>query len=185
MSGIIGTMMPDMTRAPAVVAVRSADDADAPQINAIYNHYVATSAATFDIEPMSLERRLAWLADRSGGRHRALVARDDADIVGFASSGPYMPRPAYDTTVMVSVYIHPEHTRRGIGTTLYRELLDKLGALDLHRAVAGITLPNPGSVALHERFGFTQIGRFTEQGRKFARYWDVAWFERPITGAAI
>jgi phosphinothricin acetyltransferase len=171
--------MPGMARSSTVV-VRSAADDDAPAINAIYNHYVATSPATFDVEPMSLRRRLTWLAERGDASHRALVARDQGHLLGFASSGSYMPRPAYDTTVLVSVYVHPEHTGSGIGAALYGELLDGLSRLDLHRAVAGITLPNPASVALHERFGFTQIGRFTEQGYKLGRYWDVAWFERPL-----
>jgi phosphinothricin acetyltransferase len=179
MPGIIGTMMPGMTRAPVVV-VRVASDDDAPTLNAIYDHYVTTSPATFDVEPMSLDRRRAWLAERSSGPHRVLVAVDGPDVLGFASSGPYRSRPAYETTVMFSAYVDPERTGRGVGTALYGELIDGLRRLDVHRAVAGITLPNPGSVALHRRFGFREIGRFTEQGRKFGRYWDVAWFERPM-----
>ena len=68
----------------------------------------------------------------------------------------------------------------GVGSSLYAELFDALRDQDLHRAIAGIALPNPASVALHGRFGFTQVARFTEQGRKFGRYWDVAWFERAL-----
>jgi phosphinothricin acetyltransferase len=171
-------MMPSM--APATVVVRAATDDDAAGIDAIYDHYVAASAATFDVEPMGLDRRRAWLRERSGGRHRVLVALEHDRPIGFASSGPYRSRPAYDTSVMLSAYVDPRHTGRGIGTALYGELIEDLQRLDIHRAVAGITLPNPGSVALHRRFGFTHIGTFTEQGRKFGRYWDVAWFERPM-----
>jgi phosphinothricin acetyltransferase len=171
-------MMPRVDRARVVV--RSAAQDDAPALNAIYDYYVATSPATFDVEPMSLDRRRAWLDERSGGRHRVLVALVDDRLVGFASSGPYRSRPAYDTSVMVSVYVDPGWTGRGIGAELYGALIEALRGVDVHRAVAGVTLPNPASVALHRRFGFTEVGRFTEQGRKFGRFWDVAWFERPM-----
>jgi len=179
MAGIIGTMMPAMARAPVVV-VRDADEDDAPPINDIYNHYVRTSHVTFDVEPMTVERRLRWLAERSSARYRVLVAEEDGKVVGFASSGPYMPRPAYETSVLFSVYLDPDRTGRGIGTTLYAGLFESIRDADVHRALAGISLPNPGSVALHRRFGFEEVGRFSEQGRKFGRYRDVAWFERPM-----
>ena len=68
----------------------------------------------------------------------------------------------------------------GIGRRLYERLFAALATEDVHRAYAGITLPNPGSVALHERLGFTQIGVFTHAGRKFGRYWDVAWYEKHL-----
>jgi phosphinothricin acetyltransferase len=129
---------------------------------------------------MTIERRRSWLGERSGGRHLALVATDVERVIGFASSSPYRTRPAYETTVMLSVYVDPAATGRGVGTSLYAALIDGLREADVHRAVAGITLPNPSSVALHSRFGFEEVGRFTEHGRKFDRFWDVAWFERPM-----
>ena len=67
---------------------------------------------------------------------------------------------------------------------LYESLLKSLEGEDVHRAYAGIALPNPASIALHEKFGFKRVAHFTEQGRKFGRYWDVAWFEKPLEGAA-
>jgi phosphinothricin acetyltransferase len=66
------------------------------------------------------------------------------------------------------------------GTLLYRALFKLIAGEDIHRVVAGVTLPNPASMALHERFGFRHVGTFTENGRKFGKYWDVAWFERPL-----
>jgi len=81
---------------------------------------------------------------------------------------------------MLSVYVDHDHVGQGVGSALYARLIEDLRVLDIHRALAGITLPNPGSVALHRRFGFTEVGRFPDQGRKFGRYWDVAWFERPV-----
>ena len=78
------------------------------------------------------------------------------------------------------MYCRPDAVGRGIGTRLYTALFDALSAEDVHRIVAGIGQPNPASVALHERFGFRRVGLFSQVGRKFGQYWDVAWFERPL-----
>jgi phosphinothricin acetyltransferase len=161
------------------VAPARAEDLGA--INDIYNHYVATSAITFDVEPKDLSWRREWSATFSEhGRHRLLVARDGAEALGYATSSPYRPRAAYGPSVETSVYVKAGRTSHGIGAALYDALFGELSLEDVHRACAGIALPNPASVVLHERFGFRHVGTFTEQGRKFGRYWDVAWFERPF-----
>lgn len=156
---------------------------DLEAINEIYNHYVRTTAITFDLEPRTMEWRHEWFttyADR--GRHRLLVARDGETVLGYATSSPYRPRAAYDPSVETSVYLGAEHTRRGVGGALYEALLAELEREDVHRAYAGISMPNPASVRLHERCRFRRAGYYTEQGRKFGRYWDVAWYERPFPG---
>jgi phosphinothricin acetyltransferase len=79
------------------------------------------------------------------------------------------------------VYTHPDHARLGVATALYTALIDRLAGLGFHAAVAAVTLPNPASVALHERLGFTHAGTFREVGRKFDAWHDVAFFQRPIT----
>lgn len=162
--------------------MRHAEPADLPALTAIYNHYVRTSYATFDVEEKSVEQRREWFDHYApSGRHRLLVAEDDAGaVVGFATSSRYRPRPAYDTSVETSVYLDPSATGRGIGSALYKSLFEVLRDEDVHRAFAGISLPNEASVRLHQRFGFTKVAHFTEQGRKFGRYWDVAWFEKPL-----
>ena len=114
--------------------------------------------------------------------HRVLIAETDGRVVGFASSGPHRPRGGYRTSVETSVYVAPDATGAGIGTALYRVLLEALDRTGLHRAVAGIALPNDASIALHLAFGFRPVGRFTEQGTKFGRFWDVEWYERPMQG---
>lgn len=102
----------------------------------------------------------------------------DGRVAGVASSGRYRPRAAYDTTVETSVYIAPDSVGRGLGSALYGALFDALDGERVHRAVAGIALPNDASVALHRRFGFERVGRFSEEGWKFDRFWDVDWYER-------
>lgn len=165
--------------------IRAAVPGDAWSINQIYDHYVRTSHATFDIETKDLAWRSGWLAEHAGERHPVIVALDAGHVVGYASSSPYRSRPAYEATVETSVYVHHEHTGRAIGAALYSALFEALEREDLHRAVAGIAVPNPASVALHERFGFARVGRFTEQGWKFGRYWDVDWYERPLAASKL
>jgi phosphinothricin acetyltransferase len=114
------------------------------------------------------------------GPHRLLVAECRDRIAGYAASGKFREKPGYDTSVETSVYVHPANQRQGVGTQLYAALFSVLQAEDIHRAYAGIVLPNPGSMALHVRFAFHPIGRYTEVGRKFGRYWDIEWLERRL-----
>ena len=149
-------------------------------ISDIYNHYVLTSHVTFDVEPTTPEQRREWFSHYgTTGRHRLLVAVD-GEILGYATSSPFKDRRAYETSVETSVYLAPTATQRGIGALLYDALFAALAGEDVHRAYAEIALPNPGSVALHERFGFRKVAHFTEVGRKMGSYWDVAWYERAV-----
>ena len=169
----------------ARLQVRPATADDLKAVNDIYNHYVAESHITFDVEPMSMEQRREWFTHYGpAGRHRLFVAEDGGRVVGFASSSRFRPKPGYLTSVETSVYLEPDATGRGAGARLYESLFKSLEGEDVHRAYAGIALPNPASIALHEKFGFKRVAHFTEQGRKFGRYWDVAWFEKPLEGAA-
>ena len=166
-----------MVREQILIAAGSTVDLEA--ISGIYDHYVRTTAISFDLEPPTTAWRREWF-ERFGdrGRHRLLVGRDGREAIGYAASVPYRPREAYGPSVETSVYISPTHLGRGVGSALYGALLSELEREDVHRAYAGIAMPNPASVRLHERCGFRRAGYFTEQGRKFGRYWDVAWFER-------
>jgi phosphinothricin acetyltransferase len=168
-------------REPAALRPGRADDAAA--LNAVYDHYVRETAVTFDLEPWTLARRAEWLAGFDGaGRHRLLVAELDGRVVGYACTRPFRDKRAYDTTVETSVYLAPPACGRGIGAQLYAALFASLAGADVHRLVAGITLPNAASIALHERFGFRPVGVFREVGRKHGRYWDVLWLDRPLSG---
>lgn len=165
----------------ADVKVRTATADDLEAINEIYNHYVRETHVTFDLEPISIETRREWFGHYdASGPHRVFVAEAEGDVIGFTTSSRFRPKPGYDTSVETSVYVTPEAVGRGAGRRLYEALFGALEAQDIHRAYAGIALPNPASLALHERFGFKRVALFTEQGRKFDRYWDVAWFEKPL-----
>jgi len=155
---------------------------DLPALTYIYNHYVVHTAITFDLRPFAPAERRAWFDDHAtSGRHRLIVAVDvDGTVLGYATTSRWRPKAAYDTTVEASVYCHPSAVGRGCGTGLYAALFEAIAAEDVHRIVAGVSLPNPASLKLHERFGFRPVGVFRGVGRKFNTYWDVAWFERPL-----
>jgi phosphinothricin acetyltransferase len=160
--------------------VRTALAADLAALTAIYNHYVVHTPITFDVAPFEPEQRRAWFDDHhSTGRHRLLVADENGEVVGYASTSRWRPKPAYGTTVESSVYVRADRVGRGIGRELYGALFAAIAGEDVQTIVAGVALPNTASVALHERCGFTEVGVFRKVGRKFDRFWDVAWFQRP------
>lgn len=159
--------------------IRPGAEADLRDIVEIINHYVEHTAITFDVEPFTLETRRPWFDQfRPTGRHRLFVAEQSGRVAGWACSGPFRSKAAYETTAETAVYLAPDAVGRGLGSRLYAHLFEALVGEDLHRLVAGVTLPNERSVGLHERMGFARVGVFTGVGRKFGRYHDVAWHER-------
>jgi phosphinothricin acetyltransferase len=165
----------------AELTIRPVTRDDLPRINEIYNYYVINTPITFEIEPVTVESRAKWFAEHTAGkRYRMFVAEDAGTIVGYACTGPFRERAAYITSVEATIYLARDVKRRGIGTKLYSVLFDAVKDEDINRLLAGITLPNEASVAIHRKFGFTPVGVFSENGRKFDRYWDVAWMERPL-----
>lgn len=167
----------------AEVQVRPGEEADLPALTDLYNHYVRETAITFDTSPFTPEERRPWLLSHPvDGPHRLMVATGAGPgrILGYATSSPFRPKPAYGTSVETTVYVAPDAGRRGVGTLLYKALFEALAGEDLHRAYAGITQPNDASTRLHERFGFRHVGTYREVGRKYGRWWDVAWYEKEL-----
>lgn len=162
------------------VKIRPFCDQDIERLTEIYNWYISETTITFDLEPYTVEqRRSKWMSHYGvTGRHRLLVAESGAQVVGYASSSQLRIKAAYDPSVEVSIYLSHSARGLGIGSRLYESLFKQLQQEDVHRAYAGITLPNDASLAFHQKFGFSEVGRFHEVGRKFDRYWDVMWLEK-------
>ncbi|MDT0464355.1 GNAT family N-acetyltransferase [Streptomyces gibsoniae] len=165
------------------VQVRPGVENDLGALTDIYNHYVHTTPITFDTAIFTPEERRPWLLSHpEDGPHRLMVAVDSGsqEILGYATSSAFRAKPAYATSVEVTVYLAAHATGRGVGARLYEALFAALAGEDLHRAYAGIAQPNEASVRLHERFGFRHVGTYRQVGRKFGRYWDVAWYEKEL-----
>jgi phosphinothricin acetyltransferase len=158
-------------------SIRLATRDDAGVINDIQNHYVVNSTATFLTEPLTLERRLAWLDGRSPV-HPVIVAQDDGSVVGWGSLEVFRGRPAYRHTAELSVYVHHEWHRRGIGRAILADLLARARALGHHTLVGGCCIESTAIIALLEASGFSRVAHFREVGRKFDRWLDVVFLQR-------
>lgn len=159
---------------------RPATERDLPQIAKIYNHEVETSTVTFDLEPPDLDHWRARLEGQHPGDHLLVAVDRDDDVVGYAYSWSYRPRPAYDLTRETSLYLDPSVRGRGVGRLLYPALLETMTVSGVHTAVALVALPNPASQKLHEAVGFEEVGTLREVGFKFDRWIDVVWYQKML-----
>ncbi len=162
--------------------VRDALEEDAAACAAIYRPYVLDTAITFELEPPSVAEMAARIA-ASRRTHAWLVADDGGEVVGYAYGGPFKARAAYRWSCEVSVYVARHRRRTGAGRALYAELFDRLAARGYRTAVAGMTLPNDASAALHRAMGFEPVGTYRRVGWKHAAWHDVACAQRPLVPA--
>ncbi|HUH17337.1 MAG TPA: GNAT family N-acetyltransferase [Methylomirabilota bacterium] len=157
--------------------VRLADPAaDSPAVAEIYRPAVDGSVASFELEPPDAEeiaRRMTAVLARTPW---LVAVQEGRGIVGYAYAGPHQERAGYRWSVNISAYVDREVQGRGIGRRLYAELLPILRRQGFVNVYAGVTLPNPASVALHERIGMSLVGVYRRIGFKFGAWHDVAWY---------
>lgn len=158
--------------------VRPATPDDLPAIVAIVNHAITTGAAHFASAPWTVAE--AAVAFGSADRYPWLVAEAEGVTLGFAKAGPWKERAAYAWSVELGVYVAPDQQGRGVGKALYRDLIPCLEEAGFRTLVAGITLPNPASVRLHEGFGFARAGTFPRIGYKLGAWHDVGYWVRHL-----
>ncbi|HET6293514.1 MAG TPA: arsinothricin resistance N-acetyltransferase ArsN1 family B [Kribbella sp.] len=159
--------------------IRDASGLDAQACAAIYAHYVSETAISFELDPPSP----AEMAERIAAAqktHAWLVLEDEGRVVGYAYGGLMKPRQAYRWSCEVSIYLEPRRRRTGGGRALYEALFERLTERGYRTAIAGMTLPNPASVGLHQALGFEPIGTYRNIGWKHDAWHDVAWSQRPL-----
>jgi phosphinothricin acetyltransferase len=170
------------------VLIRHADpDADAAACAAVYAPFVTDSVASLEEQPPDAEE-LAARMRRVCSAYPWLVAELAGQVIGYAYGSQHHVRAAYRWSADAAVYISADHHRRGIGRALYGELLPMLTRQGVYTVCAGISLPNPASVRLHESFGFQPVGIYRDVGFKHGRWWDVGWWQlalrEPTAGEA-
>ncbi|MDD3243061.1 MAG: GNAT family N-acetyltransferase [Eubacteriales bacterium] len=168
--------------------IRTATQADAPALLAIYAPYVENTAITFEYEVPS-EQEFAQRIRRVLTRYPYLVAEADGELLGYAYAGAFKERAAYQWAVETSVYVRQDQKRRGIGAALYRALEECLAAQGVLNVNACIAYPaqqdehlTADSVRFHEALGYEMVGRFHRCGYKFGRWYDMVWMEKMIGG---
>ena len=170
----------------ADITIRHATVEDAPAIGRIYNHYIEHSIATFHLETLPEAYWIEWF-DRfdNATPYQAFVAVLNNEVVGFIYASPYSDRGAYFQSTYTSIYLDHDylaaHPSSGLGTRLYETMFEVLTEHKIHRVIAGISQPNPASMALHSKMGFREVARFSEIGYKFDTYIDVVYMEKALT----
>lgn len=163
--------------------IRNAQLTDADAIADIYNHYIRESVATFEEDPISKSEMWSRIEKVHKFGLPWLISEDKGGITGYAYATRWNERSAYKFSTEVSVYLHPDHTGTGLGTALYTKLFEILESMNFHVIIGGITLPNPASEKLHEKFGLRKVAHFEEVGFKFGQWLDVGYWQKTYGGS--
>ena len=158
------------------IAIRDVLPADAEAICAIYNHHVRETIVTFEEVDISAEEMRGRIASITANLPW-LIAEEAGEVAGYAYAGRFFDRTGYRYCALSTIYLHDHVQRRGIGYSLYAELLRRLREKSMHSAVGIIALPNPASIAVHEKCGFKKVGHIPEAGFKFGRWIDVGYWQ--------
>lgn len=157
--------------------IRSATPEDAASIASLYNHYVENTIISFETEFVSAEAMRSRILEVTEAGLPWVIAERGGQVVGYAYASKWKGRCAYRFSVESSVYVAAGHTGQGIGVELYEALIARLREGTTHVVIGGIALPNEGSQALHERFGFRKVAHFEQVGFKFGRWVDVGYWQ--------
>lgn len=164
-------------------------ESHAKAILEILNEAILNSTALYDYKPRSLESMVEWFNVKEAGGFPVIGVLEEGQLLGFASYGAFRAWPAYKYSVEHSVYVHKDHRGKGVGLLLMQELIAAARQQEYHVMVGGIDLTNHGSIALHEKLGFTHAGTIRQAGFKFGRWLDLGFYqliletpENPVDG---
>jgi len=161
--------------------IRSINSRDTEAVVNIYNYYIGNTIVSLEEKPILGCDMLERIATVQSAGYPWLVAEDQNEIVGYAYANQWNNRAAYKHTAEVSVYLSYLGISSGWGTKLYESLFEKLRNMSIHMVIGGISLPNPASVALHEKFGMAQVANFKEVGYKYGKWIDVGYWQGELS----
>lgn len=155
--------------------IRNVEITDAKSICDIYNYYILNTVISFEEKPVNETEMIKRI--RNLNHLPWIIYEENDQIIGYAYTRNWRTRYAYRFAVESGIYLDFKETGKGLGTILYRELLTKYKIMDIHVVIGGIALPNPASIALHEKFGFKKVAHFKEVGFKFNNWIDVGYWQ--------
>jgi L-amino acid N-acyltransferase YncA len=162
---------------PNEIKIRSGIEKDLAAILDIYNDAILKTTAVYDYQPHTLEMRRKWFEEKQEKNIPVLVAELNDRVVGFVSYGSFRSWAAYKYSIEHSVYVHPDHRRKGIAKKLMGALIDIVKRKEVHTIIAGINADNSGSIHLHKQLGFEEVGNFKQVGYKFGTWLDLKFFQ--------
>jgi L-amino acid N-acyltransferase YncA len=161
----------------AGIMLRQATIADSETIARIYNHYILNTTITFEEQEVSAHQISARISDVAAASLPWLVAEESDKVIGYAYATKWRARSAYRFSVESTIYLEQNSIGLGLGSRLYRSLIDELKKRKIHAVMGGIALPNPNSIALHEKLGFNKVAQFKDVGYKFNKWIDVGYWQ--------
>lgn len=162
--------------------IRPATESDSEAVARIYNHYVLNTVITFEEQAIASSEVAERIRKNAVASLPWLIAEQQSQVAGYAYASKWQGRCGYRFTVESTVYLDPAAIGQGLGTRLYEALLALLRENSVHTVIGGVALPNPASVALHERLGFQKVAHFQEVGFKFDRWIDVGYWQVSLSG---
>jgi phosphinothricin acetyltransferase len=160
--------------------IRLAAQSDLPVINDIYNYYVPRSTCTYQLEPETMENRLAWFQNHPPDKYPVVVAEISGEVVGWGALSKFRERAGYAPTVEASVYIHGDRHRRGLGRLILSDLIERAKRAGFHSMIGGTSADQTASIALQESLGFQRVACLKEVGYKFGKRLDVVFMQRML-----
>ncbi|MFC7393470.1 GNAT family N-acetyltransferase [Scopulibacillus cellulosilyticus] len=165
--------------------IRNANEKDLAPILDIYNDAIINTTAVYDYEPHTIEERIVWFREKKKDNLPVLVFEEEGKVAGFATFGPFRPRPAYQYTIEHSVYVHKNYRKKGIGTALLKEIIRIAKEQKYATLVAGIDALNEKSIKIHERLGFTHCGTIQNAGYKFDKWLSLVFYQLDLRGSKV
>ncbi|PEJ57288.1 N-acetyltransferase [Bacillus sp. AFS002410] len=162
--------------------IREATKEDLLDILAIYNDAILNTTAVYSYKPQTLEDRNNWFDQKMQEGFPIIVFEIDEKVAGFATFGPFRAWPAYKYSIEHSIYVNGEFRKRGIGTSLMKELIAIATKREYMTLIAGIDAENEKSIAMHKNFGFVHSGTIKKAGYKFNRWLDLAFYQLELNG---